>query len=125
MNVHFSTPSVPFYVETSPQRGDPIRVTVEVTISMRVAGIIVGEPTAKLVIGWSNGDLDIKEYILPDDEGDLTVDSARWHYATALERASCPEIGMFVAACEEAFDAAVKREAADLLAAEAYERRAA
>lgn len=110
-----------FHPDHSPRYLDAPHVEMDLTLAIELAGVLVGEPEANVVIGWSNGDLDIVEYAIDG----VRVDAYRWNAASKPERAEHPDIAVFVAACERAFDGAARRDAADRMAEAASERAAA
>ncbi|WP_370196511.1 hypothetical protein [Aurantimonas sp.] len=113
---------LPFYAPApTPSYLAAPHVEMDLTIAVELAGVLVGEPEANVVIGWSNGDLDIVEYAIDG----VRVDAYRWNAASKAERAEHPDIAVFVASCERAFDGAARLDAADRMAEAASERAAA
>lgn len=114
--------ALPFYAPAPiPRYLAAPHVEMDLTIAVELAGVLVGEPEANVVIGWSNGDLDIVEYAIDG----VRVDAYRWHAASKTDRSEHPDIAVFVTSCERAFDGAARREAADRMAEAASERAAA
>lgn len=113
---------LPFYAPAPmPSYLSAPHVEMDLTIAVELAGVLVGEPEAAVIVGYSNGDLDIVEYAIDG----VRVDAYRWNAASKAERAEHPDIAVFIASCERAFDGAARREAADRMAEAASERAAA